>query len=133
MQEFEVFRCRTCQHWRGRAINMGSADFRPCSKWETEFRLHHASDTAVIDYDRGLGPLTGPDFGCIQHSELQPAEAPPLTPQMRETLDRLNALVADRRAAGDEAARYYGGNHAEDATLYRAPASTAIDRLERPK
>ena len=131
MQEFEVFRCRTCQHWRGRAINMGSADFRPCSKWETEFRLHHASDTAVIDYDRGLGPLTGPDFGCIQHSELQPAEAPPLTPQMRETLDRLNALVDARRAAVGDAARYYGSGDTAQTVGYGS--STSIDRLERPK
>jgi len=131
MKEFEVFRCRTCQHWRGRAINMGSADFRPCSKWETEFRLHHASDTAVIDYDRGLGPLTGPDFGCIQHSELQRSAPPPLTPQMRETLDRLNALVADRRAAVGDAARYYGSGDTAQTVGYGS--STSIDRLERPK
>jgi len=110
---------------------MGSADFRPCSKWETEFRLHHASDTAVIDYDRGLGPLTGPDFGCIQHSELQPAEAPPLTPQMRETLDRLNALVDARRAAVGDAARYYGSGDTAQTVGYGS--STSIDRLERPK
>lgn len=137
MKEFEVFRCRTCRHWRvdpdDPAIWLQKHGVRCCHKWSRGYKDEPLQDGALVENDEGWGAITGPDFGCIQHSELQRSAPPPLTPQMRETLDRLNALVADRRAAGDEAARYYGGNHAEDATLYRAPASTAIDRLERPK
>ena len=135
MKEFEVFRCRTCRHWRvdpdDPAIWLQKHGVRCCHKWSRGYKDEPLQDGALVENDEGWGAITGPDFGCIQHSELQRSAPPPLTPQMRETLDRLNALVDARRAAVGDAARYYGSGDTAQTVGYGS--STSIDRLERPK
>lgn len=143
MQEFEVFRCRTCRHWLADPLHdpvewLDLIGARPCRQWrrgKVGATPSMQQDGAMVDHHSHFPPVTGPDFGCVQHSELQPAEAPPLTPQMRETLDRLNAMVDARRAAGDKAAHYYGSGDRVLTSGYGS--SVSIDRLEagpvRPK
>lgn len=140
MQEFEVFRCRTCQYWRidpdDPAFWLEKHGVRCCYKWERGYAdIEPSRDGALVENDEGWGAVTGPDFGCIQHSELQQPEPALLTPQMREALDRLNAMVDARRAAGDKAAHYYGSGDRVLTSGYGS--SVSIDRLEagpvRPK
>lgn len=65
-------KCETCKHWT-QEYRLDTFDPRRTGRYCSHGKLHEARnyepDALVYDYDEGGGFWTGPQFGCVHHTE----------------------------------------------------------------
>jgi hypothetical protein len=67
--------CKTCKHWNDTSYSRPEYDQKECTneeflhEWGGPTTKEIANQSLVYSYNEGGGFYTGPNFGCIHHTE----------------------------------------------------------------